>query len=137
MSPTWWVVLATLLALALLTAHGVTRQPELDIAHDPYVNLPQVPPRMGDPEMQRKVDHLFYTRSNCWHFNHWARVTMPKIMEAVASGQVLDPHAPEDKMLRSMEALKKCPPGTWAHPPGGTRIPASVLWTLPDLVKSF
>ena len=134
----WWVVAATLLALAVMVAVAMSRAPAVDIEHNPYVNLPLTPPRVGDPDMQRQVDQLFYTQSNCWHFNHWARVTVPKIMEAVASGHVLHPDALEDKMLRSMEALKQCPPGAWMETPGsGRRIPVSLLPALSDVAKSF
>ena len=127
-SLTWWVVAAAVLALALLVARGLPGGTiPRAVEHDPYANLPLAPPRMADAGTQDAVNTAFKIRSNCWDVNNWARVTVPKIAEAEASGQLLDPYAAEGKMVRSLQAVRRCPPGSYVEMEGGERVPVSSL----------
>ena len=52
-------------------------------SRDPYADLPKVPPGMREPLLQGVVDFAFATRSRCYEFNAWARVTVPEYARLV------------------------------------------------------
>lgn len=110
----WWLLAAAALAVAVL---ALTPSPPVNApvatAFDAYANLPPTPPVMSDPEHQATVDRLFQTRSNCWHANRWARVTVPRALEESAAGAVLHPGATGLKTAEGARELAACPPGSW------------------------
>lgn len=46
---------------------------------DPYKDLPTSPPRTH-PWLQRYLEQMWASKSDCWHFNHWVRVTVTNAM---------------------------------------------------------
>lgn len=49
---------------------------------DPYKDLPTTPPRVH-PMFQDMINDVWATKSNCWHFNHWVRVTLTDALVAM------------------------------------------------------
>lgn len=63
---------------------------------DAYKGLPSTPDTSGMyPETRRMAEEIAKSKSNCWDYNHWARVTLPDQMRA------------GDRLQMDMEELKK------------------------------
>lgn len=88
-----------------------------------YAGLPPFPDLSGmrASPMRDMLMVMSTAKSDCWHFNHWIRVTLPPFIREL-DRVAMDP-APAKRKLKdilqraanSAEDLRRCPASAWAE----------------------